>query len=215
MKQPEFFNPLSFTALSESLERALMRSELYPMTTVQDESFPGYGIYALFYQGDFPAYHRLSEQNRKNPGSWPIYIGVSSPKTQKGTQWKAEDVDNIQTNLKGGLSERVKHHAKSISEATNLDINDFQCKLLTLSFIWAPVAESAMIAAYEPIWNSYLRGFGNHSQGKGRDNGKQTLWDTLHPGRKMNGIKNSKSADDLAKEVEQVLEITWIQKFRQ
>ena len=48
-----------------------------------------------------------------------------------------------------GLSNRVRHHAKSIEAVTNLNINDFACKLLTLSFVWAPVAESAMIAAYE------------------------------------------------------------------
>ena len=55
MKQPEFFNPLSYTALSDSLARAIMSSELYPMTTVRDESFDGYGIYALFYDGPFHA----------------------------------------------------------------------------------------------------------------------------------------------------------------
>ena len=83
MKQPEFFNPLSYTALSDSLARAIMSSELYPMTTVRDESFDGYGIYALFYDGPFHAYHRLAEQNRTQPGTRPIYIGVAAPKALK------------------------------------------------------------------------------------------------------------------------------------
>lgn len=96
MKQPEFFNPLSYTALSDSLARAIMSSELYPMTTVRDESFDGYGIYALFYDGPFHAYHRLAEQNRTQPGTWPIYIGVAAPKALKGTQWRPEDVDKNQ-----------------------------------------------------------------------------------------------------------------------
>lgn len=83
MKQPEFFNPLSYTALSDSLARAIMSSELYPMTTVRDESFDGYGIYALFYDGPFHAYHRLAEQNRTQPGTLAhLYRrgGAKSPK---------------------------------------------------------------------------------------------------------------------------------------
>ena len=98
---------------------------------------------------------------------------------------------------------------------TNLNINDFACKLLTLSFVWAPVAESAMIAAYEPVWNAHVTGFGNHAQGKGRSTGMQTLWDTLHPGRSMNGTPNIRTAQEIADEAEQALEETWQRKFRQ
>ena len=98
---------------------------------------------------------------------------------------------------------------------TNLNINDFACKLLTLSFVWAPVAESAMIAAYEPVWNAHVTGFGNHAQGKGRSTGMQTLWDTLHPGRLMNGTPNIRTAQEIADEAEQALEETWQRKFRQ
>ena len=213
MKQPEFFNPLSYTALSDSLARAIMSAELDPMTTVRDESFDGYGIYALFYDGPFHAYHRLAEQNRTQPGTWPIYIGVAAPKALKGTQWRPEDVDKNQPEK--GLSNRVRHHAKSIEAVTNLNINDFACKLLTLSFVWAPVAESAMIAAYEPVWNAHVTGFGNHAQGKGRSTGMQTLWDTLHPGRSMNGTPNIRTAQEIADEAEQALEETWQRKFRQ
>lgn len=93
MKQPEFFNPLSYVALSDSLSRAIMSSELYPMRTIQNESFDGFGIYALFYDGGFPAYRRLAEQNREHPGTWPIYIGVSAPSTLKGSQLDPAAVD--------------------------------------------------------------------------------------------------------------------------
>lgn len=212
MKQPEFFNPLSYVALSDSLSRAIMSSELYPMRTIQNESFDGFGIYALFYDGGFPAYRRLAEQNREHPGTWPIYIGVSAPRTLKGSQLDPNSVDV--NNTAKQLSNRVRHHAGSIDAAMNLDIEDFTCRLLTLSFIWAPVAESAMIARYEPIWNSYITGFGNHTQGIGRAEGKQTRWDTLHPGRVMNGQPNTLTADQLIEEAESRLEEVYQRTFR-
>lgn len=212
MRQPDFFNPLSYVALSESLSRAIMASELYPMKTVQSEPFDGFGIYALFYDGDFPAYHRLAEQNRDHPGTWPIYIGVAVPKTLKGTQLDPATVDELSEARQ--LSNRVRHHAGSIEAAENLDLDDFTCKLLTLSFVWSPVAESAMIARYEPIWNSYVTGFGNHAQGSGRSTGRQTRWDTLHPGRQMYGRPNDLSADALAEEAAAMLEETYQRKFR-
>lgn len=213
MRSPEFFNPLSYVALSDSLSRAIMASDLYPLSEVRDASFEGYGIYALFYTGGFRAYRRLAEQNRRAPGSWPIYIGVSSPKTLKGVELDPSSVDGNAPAR--ALVMRVRNHARSISDAENLDIGDFTCKLLTLSFVWAPVAESAMIARYEPIWNSYVTGFGNHAQGSGRASGRRSIWDTLHPGRSMYGVPNGTTAAAIAAEVESRLEEVWQRGFRQ
>ena len=212
MSDPEAFNPLSYAALSESLSRALMRAELRPMEHVAEHPFNGYGVYALFYDGDFPAYRRLADWNRDHPGTWPIYIGVAAPKTLKGLEYDPEDIDSDRTGRK--LYERVRHHAGSIRQAANLDLADFSCRLLTLSFVWAPVAESAMIAAYEPLWNAYVPGFGNHAQGSGRSNGTQTAWDTLHPGRKMTGRPYPRTADEIAVDVRQALEEAWQRRFR-
>jgi hypothetical protein len=210
---PDSFNPLGYAALSDSLSRALMRSPLLSMGRAAEEPFHGYGVYALFYDGDFPAYRRLADWNRTHPGSWPIYIGVAAPKTLKGLAYDPEDVDSDRVERK--LYERVRHHARSIGRASNLDLSDFSCRLLVLSSVWAPVAESAMIAAYEPLWNAYVPGFGNHAQGSGRSAGLQTVWDTLHPGRRMVGRPNPKTVSEIEAEVRQALEETWQRRFRE
>lgn len=176
---PPSFNPLDYSALSTSLADALMASPLVPLDSI--EPFYGYGVYALFYTGDMPAYSVLAKQNRHQPGSWPIYIGKSSPSSRKGVF----DVGNIDTpDLGMGLYSRVaKDHRKSVEQATNLNVEDFTARLLVLSYMWVPLAETALIARYAPIWNSFVDGFGNHDPGKGRANGRMSRWDTLHPGR--------------------------------
>ena len=69
---PKSFNPLDYSVLSASLANELMTTDLVPLSQV--EEFYGNGVYALFYTGDFKAYEPLAKQNRKCPGSFPIYV---------------------------------------------------------------------------------------------------------------------------------------------
>lgn len=177
MNQPAAFNPLSYESIQDSLSNALMSSELIPLEEV--EKFEGNGIYALFYEGDFPAYRVLSSVEA---GTWPIYVGKAAPSTRKGEETTEDELLGPYT---GGpaLFLRMKDHRKSISDATNLRIEDFSVKLLVLSYIWVPLAETSMISCYQPVWNKVVDGFGNHDPGSGRYKGVRPRWDTLHPGR--------------------------------
>lgn len=178
--KPRSYNPLDYASLSETLARELMSSDLMPLTAI--EPFYGDGVYALFYHGDFPAYSELSDVNFDMPGTLPIYIGKAGPKTLTGNDLDASVVDTAAAGKR--LYERVaQDHRKSIDAAVNLEVSEFSCRLLVLNAIWVPLAESALIARYCPVWNNILSGFGNHAPGKGRAAGKISRWDVLHPGR--------------------------------
>ena len=209
---PPSFNPLDYSSLSSSLADALMNSPLAPLSKV--EPFYGYGVYALFYVGDYPAYHKLSEHNRIHDGSWPIYIGKSSPSTRKGIDISPETVNTKDAGK--GLYNRIStDHRRSIENASNLDIADFSARLLVLSYVWVPLAETALIARYEPVWNSYVDGFGNHDPGMGRQQGRISHWDVLHPGRGHEKYAPSqRTMDEISREVTQRLEDTWQRKFQ-
>lgn len=177
--RPPQYNPLDYVSISDSLAAALETSPLVTFDRI--ERFYGDGVYALYYSGSYGPYAPLSEQNDLVPGSWPIYIGKSAPSTRKGASVLGE-ADACQAGT--GLYNRVaRNHCKSIEQADNLSVGDFSVRLLVLSPIWVPLAESAMISRYMPLWNTLLDGFGNHAPGKGRAGSKLSVWDTLHPGR--------------------------------
>ncbi len=152
-----------------------MRSPLVPLADVSP--FQGPGIYVLFYDGDFAPYSQLGSVNRQTPGSWPIYIGKAAPSTRKGKDLTPDNFDGDE------LFKRLKDHRKSINCVENLDVANFTARMLVLSYIWVPLAETAMIGRYQPLWNTLIDGFGNHDPGSGRSNGIRSRWDTLHPGR--------------------------------
>jgi len=81
------------------------------------------------------------------------------------------------------LYKRLSEHADSVKTASNLDIDDFFCRLLVVDDIWIPLAESVLIERFKPVWNRVLDGFGSHDPGKGRYQGMMSQWDSLHPGR--------------------------------
>ena len=198
--RPRSYNPLDYASLSESLARELMTSELMPLADI--EKFYGDGVYALFYRGDFPAYAELSNINRNDPGTFPIYIGKAGPKTLTGSELDTSAVD---TPLAGSrLYDRVAgDHRKSIELAVNLDVADFYCRMLVLNAVWVPLTESALIARYVPVWNSIVSGFGNHAPGKGRAAGRISRWDILHPGRgRETDADPGAGYDDLCAQVE-------------
>ncbi len=168
------FNPLDKRNLGKSAANALLKSELYALPP---KPFIGAGVYALYYTGDFPAYSALKARNADGRYTWPIYVGKAVPDgARKGG--RGENVDPGMA-----LYKRLNDHAKSIDAAKNLNIQDFQCRFLSVDDIWIPLTESLMIERFQPVWNVILDGFGNHDPGKGRYKGKKPLWDCLHPGR--------------------------------
>ena len=192
------FNPLDKRHLGESVGQAMLRQLVVPMTDLV--RFDGAGIYAIYYQGDFPAYAALAEKNQKNNFIAPIYIGKAVP---KGTR-KGGDLDAEPGKV---LSNRLMQHSRSIEEAINLDIADFHCRYLIVDDIWIPLGESLLIAKFDPLWNKLIDGFGNHDPGKGRHAGLRPRWDVLHPGRSWAARCQSReeTADQIITEVKDYL----------
>lgn len=210
--KPKTYNPLDYETISESMTNALMSCELVALDDV--DSFYGNGVYALFYTGDFSPYKRLSDQNKKVPGSWPIYIGKAAPGNRKGDL----DASIVDTEKAGSaLFDRSQDHKKSVNIVENLDVKDFQIRLMVCSYMWVPMVETALIARFTPVWNSLLDGFGNHDPGSGRVGGKMSKWDTLHPGRewvKKRKLTPAVPKSDLDKAVKAELEAVWNRKFK-
>lgn len=154
--------------------QAMLRQPVLALGSL--DVFDGAGIYAIYYTGDFQAYRVIAESNKKNGFNAPIYIGKAVPKGAR----KGGELDALPGRVLHG---RLKQHAKSIDEASNLTIEDFQCRYLIVDDIWIPLGESLLIAKFDPLWNKLIDGFGNHDPGSGRHAGLRPRWDVLHPGR--------------------------------
>jgi hypothetical protein len=165
------YDPLDYGNLTLNCVRELMSRG--PYTLPLAHQFTGAGVYALFYSGDFPSYTTI----RSPDATRPIYVGKAVPSRGR--------VGVSRGNATAGrpLSSRLDQHARSIQQATNLRIEDFQCRYLVVTPLWITMAERFLIEHYRPIWNVCLDGFGNHDPGKGRHAGELPWWDALHPGR--------------------------------
>jgi len=177
------YNPLDYDNLTVNLVRELMGRE--PVTLPLPESFPGPGVYALFYQGSLKPYANLKSLD----SSRPIYVGKAVPPgARKGAG--GEDLSAP------ALYKRLREHTDSIEAAENLRLADFRCRYLTVVPLWITMAERFLIEHYRPIWNTCIEGFGLHNPGKGRHAGEISWWDALHPGREWaKKLQQTKSAE--------------------
>ena len=190
------FNPLERKHLGASVADALLSAPVLPLSSLP--SFVGAGIYAIYYVGDFPSYLPLAQANRNNRFRVPIYVGKAVPKGAR----IGGGIGKVGRDLQG----RLRQHATSLSKARNLDAGDFFCRYLVVEDIWIPLGESLLIAKFAPVWNSIITGFGNHAPGSGRELGKLSLWDQLHPGRSATaGGQQTVTADQLAGQAENYL----------
>jgi len=80
----------------------------------------------------------------------------------------------------------INEHYRNIEHVNNLSVADFKCRYMVLdedeSGIIGPV-EANLIRQFQPLWNTVIDGFGNHTPGEGRFNQAKSGWDVLHPGR--------------------------------
>lgn len=178
----EKFNPLALHTLAET-----MVAELLKQTPIRLDSlipFQGPGVYAIYYTGSFEPYRPIATANRGEKWGWPIYVG------------KAQFA-------------RLRNHAESIKEASNLDIKDFWCRYLVTEEVFIPLCESLLIKKYAPIWNKeskVITGFGPKVVGKTRTTQQTSMWDILHPGRHGRGSaphQRFESAKDIEKKLEE------------
>ena len=177
-KQPrkiEPFNPLDKSNLGESVADAMLQQMVHPLPP--EEPFLGAGIYALYYEGDFPLYADITKLNIDRQYRWPIYVGKAVPAgARKGGYGLGAEPGQV-------LYRRLAEHAGSIEQAENLCLADFTCRFLVVDDIWIPLAETLLVEIYEPLWNKMIDGFGNHDPGKGRHQQQRSFWDVVHPGR--------------------------------
>nr|VFK62840.1 MAG: Eco29kI restriction endonuclease [Candidatus Kentron sp. TC] len=183
----EPFNPLDKTNLGESVAEAMLRQ---PVQSLSLSPFIGAGIYAIYYTGNFPLYAEIADKNRNERFQWPIYVGKAVPAgARKGGFGLGADPGRV-------LHKRLAEHASSIEQARNIEVDDFQCRLLVVDDIWIPLAESLLVAMYLPLWNRKIDGFGNHDPGRGRYNQRKSSWDVVHPGRRWANRLQSPSRNE-------------------
>ena len=138
------------------------------------EKFSGPGIYAIYYKGKSNIYKDVYNE------SVPIYIGKAVLPGWRQGRVKLNNNDPA-------LYRRLREHSRNIDAVNNLEITDFLCRFVVLPAEQSDLIgtlEAALIRKYNPLWNSYIDGFGNHDPGKGRYNQAKSEWDVLHEGRK-------------------------------
>jgi len=134
--------------------------------------FDGAGVYAIFlkstdatcYEGCLPSMH-------------PVYVGKAVPAGSR--QGKVKGIGAV-------LKNRLQKHLRSIEQVGNLENENFLCRFMIIqgqATEMIGTIESYLIREYNPLWNSYIDGFGINAPGKGRYNQSPSEWDTLHPGR--------------------------------
>ncbi|MDG4553131.1 MAG: Eco29kI family restriction endonuclease [Candidatus Competibacter sp.] len=192
------FNPLDRRHLGESVGQAMLRQPVIPLGSL--DTFDGVGIYAIYYTGTFHGYETIAKRNLNKRFNTPIYVGKAIPKGAR----KGGDLEASPGKV---LYNRLKQHAKSIEEASNLNIDDFHCRYLIVDDIWIPLGESLLIAKFDPLWNKLIDGFGNHDPGSGRHAGLRPRWDVLHPGRPWaeRCQPRDESADQIIRETQDYL----------
>jgi len=174
MEDPTPYNPLAKRNLAGSIVSKLLNQDPQELPP---PSFPGAGLYVLYYTGSFDAYRKISQPNQKSRFRQPIYIGKAIPKGgRKGLE--GFDVPHGEA-----LCRRLKEHSDSINAARNLELADFRCRWLVVDEVFIPLGESLLISHFKSLWNAVVDGFGNHPPGSGREKGRKPMWDVLHPGR--------------------------------
>ena len=159
------------------------------------ESFYGSGVYAIYYNGDFPAYEPLSKKEH------PIYVGKADP---------AEQSSKTAMDQGDRLCRRLNEHRKNIAKAeSTLRVEDFEYRALVVQSGWEASAENYLINLFEPVWNSQVGicyGFGKHGDAPETRANLRSPWDTLHPGRdwahRDTKMKDARSAERIVKDIQ-------------
>ena len=166
------YDPLDYDEfLARSVVTALLESASAALPPT--EKFSGCGVYALYYTGTLPFYSHIASSDLDKP----IYVGKAIPTgARKGSS-------QIDSDSSTELYRRLHDHAKSIEQAENLALVEFQARYLVVVPVWITLAERFLIEHFRPVWNTVLDGFGNHDPGSGRRAMRRPRWDIVHPGR--------------------------------
>lgn len=140
------YNPLDKLRLGQSVAKALLSRPVTPLPPY--EAFVGAGIYALYYTGAFAAYKQIAEKNSDGQWAAPIYVGKAVPAgARKGGYGLDEAPGEV-------LYQRLREHAESIEQVSNLRLCDFSCRYLVVDDIWIPLGESLRVAAGHHVFSA-------------------------------------------------------------
>lgn len=171
------YNPLDKRNLADSIASALLKQ---PINSLSDcGTIVGAGVYAIYYVGNFKPYAPIVRINRDGAFSQPIYVGKAIPRGGRKGGFGADAAKSR------ALSARLRQHASSIEQVSNLDLDDFSFRSLVVDDIWIPLGENVLIEGFRPIWNLIVDGFGNKDPGNRRATQYRSPWDVLHPGREF------------------------------
>lgn len=135
-------------------------------------SFAGAGVYALFLKSTSNTCYDGYLQPMQ-----PIYVGKAVPTGSR---------QGIKSGSGKQLRSRLTQHLSSIKQTGSLNESEFVCRFMIIEGIATDMIsaiESYLIRKYNPLWNSYIDGFGINAPGSGRYNQQPSEWDTIHPGR--------------------------------
>jgi len=166
---PVIFNPADPETVGALIAKTLLEQPRTPLAAAG--KFYGSGVYAIYYRGGFPAYAPIRGKDT------PIYVGKADPRKPGANTPEEQGLT---------LSRRLADHMRSITLATNLHLEDFDCRYLVVRSAWQATAETYLINRFKPIWNSEVNicfGFGKHGDDPKTRGNKRSPWDTVHPGR--------------------------------
>lgn len=176
-REKHVFKSPDFQQIIDDAVAFINLSPVYGLPLGREKRFAGAGVYLLYYRGTFAQYAKLAAPNHKNYVQ-PIYAGKAVPGGWRRARQAKKSIGTP-------LFSRLNQHAKSIL-AGGLDLEHFVCRFIILEgqeMTLISTVEAALIQKYQPLWNSYIDGFGNHDPGKGRRQQQLSEWDVLHPGR--------------------------------
>jgi len=171
VKHPGFvFDPSNPNVAGRIIGITMIAQSRKPLANV--DRFYGSGVYAIYYNGKFPAYKAISKREH------PIYVGKADP-ADAASKTAMEQGDK--------LSGRLNEHRKNIAKAeTTLRLEDFEYRALVVQTGWQSAAENYLIDLFKPIWNNEVGicyGFGKHGDAPETRANLRSPWDTLHHGR--------------------------------
>jgi Eco29kI restriction endonuclease len=198
IKHPGFvFDPSNPNVAGRIVGITMIAQSRKPLANI--DRFYGSGVYAIYYNGDFPAYAGISKREH------PIYVGKADP-ADPASKTAIEQGDR--------LANRLNDHRKNIAKATTtLSLGDFEYRALVVQTGWQTSAEDYLIHLFKPIWNSEVGicyGFGKHGDDPATRANMRSPWDTLHPGRdwahRDPNMKDARPADRIIDEIARHLE---------
>ncbi len=191
IRQPSsVFDPSNPKVVGRFVSLALVAQSRHPLDDVP--KVYGSGVYAIYYNGDFPLYGPWSG------GETPLYVGQAAP---------ADHSARSATDQGPRLSARLNEHRKNIIKAQGtLDIADFEYRSLVVQSGWETAAEDYLIHLFRPLWNNetnLVYGLGKHGDAATTRQNKRSPWDTMHPGRGWAAAtaEDAKPTQQIAEEV--------------